>query len=133
MHAVTQSAPQRADAPLAVPPIDHRDAGVVIIGGGPGVCTAGPLLAQKGWRVLLLEKDRHPRFRIGESMLPLNPPLIERLGCAPAVQKVGLVKNSVQFHSMEHEASQSFAFADAWEGGKYAYQVRRSEFGPSSG
>ncbi len=62
-------------------------------------------------------------------MLPLNLPLFEQLGCAPAAEKVGLVKNSVQFHSMEHEASQIFAFADAWEGvPKYAYQVRRSEF-----
>ena len=99
----------------------------MIIGGGPGQhgrCAAGA----KSWRVLLLEKDRHPRFHIGESLLPLNLPLFEQLGCAPAVKKVGLVKNSVQFHSMEHEARQTFAFADAWEGvPKYAYQVRRSE------
>ena len=96
MHAATQSTPQRADAPLAAPPIDQRidelSADVVIIGGGPGGSTAGALLAQKGWRVLLLEKDRHPRFHIGESLLPLNLPLFEQLGCAPAVQKVGLVK-----------------------------------------
>ena len=127
MHAATQSAPQRADAPLAPAPIDERDADIVIMGGGPGGSTAGALLAQKGWRVLLLEKDRHPRFHIGESLLPLNLPLFEQLGCAPAVKKVGLVKNSVQFHSMEQEARQTFAFADAWEGvPKYAYQVRRS-------
>ena len=131
MHAATQSTLQRA--PQAAPPIDQRidelRADVVIISGGPGGSTAGALLAQKGWRVLLLEKDRHPRFHIGESLLPLNLPLFEQLGCAPAVQKVGLIKNSVQFHSMEHKASQTFAFADAWEGvPKYAYQVRRSEF-----
>ncbi|HZA95459.1 MAG TPA: FAD-dependent oxidoreductase, partial [Burkholderiaceae bacterium] len=68
MHAATQSAPERADAPLAAPPIDQRidelSADVVIIGGGPGGSTAGALLAQRGWRVLLLEKDRHPRFHI---------------------------------------------------------------------
>lgn len=128
MHAATQSAPQRADAPLAPAQMDERDADVVIIGGGPGVSTAGALLAQKGWRVLL-EKDRRPRFHIGESLLPLNLPLFEQLGCAPAVRKVGLVKNSVQFHSMGHEAGQTFASVETWKGvPKYAYQVRRSEF-----
>ena len=129
MLAATPSAPQRVDAPLASAGSDARDADIVIIGGGPGGSTAGALLAQKGWRVLLLEKDRHPRFHIGESLLPLNLPLFEQLGCAPAVKKVGLVKHSVRFHSSEHKASQTFAFADAWEGvPKYAYQVRRSEF-----
>ncbi len=114
--------------PLA-PAIDERSTDIAIIGGGPGGCTAGALLAQKGWRVLLLEKDRHPRFHIGESLLPLNLPLFEQLGCAPAIEKVGLIKHSVQFHSAEHQASQTFAFADAWDGvPKYAYQVRRSEF-----
>jgi len=104
-------------------------ADVVIIGGGPGGSTAGALLAQKGWRVLLIEKDRHPRFHIGESLLPLNLPLFDQLGCSAAIQKLGLVKHSVQFHSTEHAASQTFAFADAWDGvPKYAYQVRRSEF-----
>ena len=122
----TQSPPARLDAPRVV---DQLSADVVIIGGGPAGSTAGALLAQKGRRVLLLEKDRHPRFHIGESLLPLNLPLFEQLGCAPAIEKVGLVKHSVQFHSAEHAASQSFAFADAWDGvPKYAYQVRRSEF-----
>jgi flavin-dependent dehydrogenase len=109
--------------------IDRRSADVAIIGGGPAGSTAAALLKRRGWRVLLLEKDRHPRFHIGESLLPLNLPLFEQLGCAPAVKEVGLVKHAVQFHSMEHNASQIFAFADAWEGvPKHAYQVRRSEF-----
>ena len=130
MFTALHATAQHDDAPLAgLPAIDERSADVVIIGGGPGGSTAGALLAEKGWRVLLLEKDRHPRFHIGESLLPLNLPLFEQLGCAPAIEKVGLVKNSVQFHSIEHQASQTFAFADAWDGlPKYAYQVRRSEF-----
>ena len=108
---------------------EQRTADIVIIGGGPAGTTCGALLAQRGWRVLLLEKDRHPRFHIGESLLPLNLPLFERMGCQPAIQNVGLKKHGVQFHSMEHPASQVFKFADTWEGlPKYAYQVRRSEF-----
>ena len=134
MHAVPD-APVDAPADSSVAPaapsplIDRRSADVAIIGGGPAGSTAAALLKRKGWRVLLLEKDRHPRFHIGESLLPLNLPLFEQLGCAPAIKDVGLVKHAVQFHSMEHNASQIFAFADAWEGvPKHAYQVRRSEF-----
>jgi flavin-dependent dehydrogenase len=43
---------------------------VVVIGGGPAGSTAGTLLAQQGWRVAILEKERFPRFSIGESLLP---------------------------------------------------------------
>ena len=100
---------------------EQRTADIVIIGGGPAGTTCGALLAQRGWRVLLLEKDRHPRFHIGESLLPLNLPLFVRMGCQPAIQNVGLKKHGVQFHSMEHQASQVFKFADTWEGlPKYA-------------
>ena len=114
-------------APAHVP--DKREVDIVIIGGGPAGSTAGTLLVQRGWRVLLLEKDKHPRFHIGESLLPMNLPLFEQLECAAAIENVGLAKHSVQFHSMEHQATQTFAFADTWEGlPKYAYQVRRSEF-----
>lgn len=126
--AAEKTAVPRAES-TAVPSADQREADVLIIGGGPAGSTAGALLAQRGWRVLLLDKDRHPRFHIGESLLPLNLPLFEQLGCQAAVESVGLAKHSVRFHSMEHQASQTFAYADAWEGlPKHAYQVRRSDF-----
>jgi flavin-dependent dehydrogenase len=53
---------------------------VVVVGGGPAGSTAATLLAQHGRRVLLLERDKHPRFHIGESMLPFSEPVVKRLG-----------------------------------------------------
>jgi flavin-dependent dehydrogenase len=102
---------------------------VLVIGGGPAGTTAATVLARRGRRVLLLDRDRHPRFHIGESLLPLNLPLFEELGVAQAVHAVGLVKPAIEFHSMDHRAMQLFRFTEAWEGTpSYAYQVRRSEF-----
>jgi flavin-dependent dehydrogenase len=49
-----------------------RDTETLIIGGGPAGSTAAILLRQRGHQVTLLEKDRHPRFHIGESLLPAN-------------------------------------------------------------
>ncbi|QSA98874.1 NAD(P)/FAD-dependent oxidoreductase [Methylococcus sp. EFPC2] len=56
------------------------DYDVVVAGGGPAGSTAATLLAQHGHKVLLLEKDSHPRFHIGESQLPFSEPVVERLG-----------------------------------------------------
>jgi flavin-dependent dehydrogenase len=53
---------------------------VLVVGGGPAGSTAATLLAQYGHRVLLLESGRHPRFHVGESMLPFSEPVIQRLG-----------------------------------------------------
>ena len=47
---------------------------VVVMGGGPAGSTIATLLAERGHRVALLEKDSHPRFHIGESLLPANLP-----------------------------------------------------------
>ncbi len=55
--------------------VDQFD--VLIVGGGPAGSTAAALLAQRGEKVVLVEKDRHPRFHIGKSLLPMNLPLFE--------------------------------------------------------
>jgi flavin-dependent dehydrogenase len=87
------------------------------------------LLAERSYRVTLLEKAHHPRFHIGESMLPANLPLLERLGVADAVKAIGMEKWGVEFVSPWHEHTQSFVFADAMDKSMpMSYQVRRSEF-----
>ena len=53
---------------------------VAIIGGGPAGSTAATLLARAGRRVIILERDRFPRFKIGESLLPFSMQAFSRLG-----------------------------------------------------
>jgi flavin-dependent dehydrogenase len=103
---------------------------VLVIGGGPGGSTAGALLAERGYRVVIVEKNRHPRFHIGESLLPANLPLFERLGVGEAVRAIGMMKWGAEFVSPWHEkARQEFQFAEAWNKDMpYAYQVRRADF-----
>jgi len=103
---------------------------VLVVGGGPAGSTVAALLAQRGERVVLVEKDKHPRFHIGESLLPLNLPLIEKLGVADEVKRIGIVKYGAEFVSPTHKKkSVKFEFANAWDKNfPYAYQVRRSEF-----
>lgn len=102
---------------------------VIVIGGGPAGSTAATLLADAGHRVQLLEKAHHPRFHIGESLLPANLRLFERLGVADAVRAIGMYKGAAEFVSPQHgNRLERFRFADAWDKSiPHAYQVRRSE------
>lgn len=102
---------------------------VAVIGAGPAGSTAAALLAERGRDVLLLEKDRHPRFHIGESLLPLNLPLFERLGVADEVARIGMPKFGAEFVSPWHREPVTFEFGHALDKAfPHAYQVRRSEF-----
>jgi flavin-dependent dehydrogenase len=105
------------------------DTDVLIIGGGPAGSTAAALLARKGHRVSLIEKARHPRFHIGESLLPANLPLLEKLGVADEVRAIGMQKWGAEFISHRDGRQQDFRFSEAWNKSQpFAYQVRRSEF-----
>ena len=107
----------------------QRECDVVVIGGGPAGSTIATLLAERGHRVALLEKDSHPRFHIGESLLPANMPLFEQLGVAEEMRAIGMEKYGATFVSPWHERESGFQFADAMDPKlPMAYQVRRSEF-----
>ncbi len=102
---------------------------VLVIGGGPAGSTAAALLATKGYDVALLEKARHPRFHIGESLLPANLPLLDALGVAGEVAAIGLEKWGIEFVSPWHEHRALLEFGDAWDKSMpKAYQVRRADF-----
>jgi len=103
---------------------------VAVIGGGPAGSTISALLSQRGYRVVLFEKDRHPRFHIGESLLPLNLELFDKLGVREKIAAIGMIKRSAEFYTEDATgAEQVYSFAEAFdERYPYAYQVRRSEF-----
>ena len=86
---------------------------VLVIGGGPAGSTISALLAEQSWNVHVLEKDSHPRFHIGESLLPQSIPMLRRLGVLPEVEKIGIVKYGAEMVSYRYGRSQMFHFARA--------------------
>ncbi|MEO7755715.1 MAG: FAD-dependent monooxygenase, partial [Dokdonella sp.] len=101
---------------------------VLVVGGGPGGSTAATLLRRQGRRVLQLEKDRHPRFHIGESLLPANLPIFDALGVMEKVRALGVLKMGADFPSEEGNY-QTFHFARSLgTTPPHAFQVKREEF-----
>jgi flavin-dependent dehydrogenase len=106
----------------------ERSCDVIVIGGGPAGSTIAALLAEKGWDVAVLERDRHPRFHIGESLLPHNNKLFERLGVLDEVRRVGVVKNGAEFNSPDHAEPRTFYFDEAMDQSvQSAFQVHRAD------
>ncbi|MGH8402068.1 MAG: NAD(P)/FAD-dependent oxidoreductase, partial [Gammaproteobacteria bacterium] len=106
---------------------EHCD--VLVIGGGPGGSTVSALLARQGWSVMQLEKEHHPRFHIGESLLPMNLPVLERLGVLDKVRALGVYKPGADFEADNARGYRTYAFARALGNSPpHAFQVWRQDF-----
>src|SRR3990172_2522447 len=103
---------------------------VVVIGGGPAGSTVSTLIAQQGYRVELFEREKFPRFHIGESLIPETYWVLKRLNMLPKMQKSHFIKKySVQFVNASGKLSAPFYF---WDNKPHecsqTWQVVRSEF-----
>lgn len=102
---------------------------VLIIGGGPGGAVSALLLARAGFRVCVFEKSRHPRFHIGESILPRNLPLIQELGLEPELRRLPhLPKYGAEFGLGSDPQTMSFKFSDGLLPGSATFNIERAPF-----
>ncbi len=107
---------------------EHYD--VAIIGGGPAGSTAAALLALADRRVIVLERDKFPRFHIGESLLPFSMKAFSRLGLHEKFKRAGFMeKFGGEMCSACASDSVKFYFEDGFRSQTdHSYQVTRAEF-----
>lgn len=102
---------------------------VAIIGGGPAGSTAATLLAGAGLQVLVLEREIFPRFHIGESLLPANLPIFERLGVTFAAGAAHVRKSGAEFYDEAEGKKATYLFGESLgDLPRHSYQVDRASF-----
>src|ERR1700738_707420 len=101
---------------------------VLVAGGGPAGSMTAMLLAREGFDVVVCEKDRFPRYHIGESLLTSVIPLLEFVGALERVERHGFVKKYGAFFRIKHD--QPAGYIDFTKLSRYphSFQVLRSEF-----
>jgi flavin-dependent dehydrogenase len=116
------------DIKQATPSKDSYD--VIVVGGGPAGSTAATLCARDGRDVLLLDREKFPRFRVGESLMPATYPIFERLGVLDRLRESAYpVKASVQFFSPRGRSGTPFYFSEVSPGpDSTTWQVDRIPF-----
>ncbi|WP_372720549.1 NAD(P)/FAD-dependent oxidoreductase [Novipirellula sp.] len=109
---------------------NRQSPSVVVIGGGPAGATVSTLIAQQGYQVELLERERFPRYHIGESLIPETYWVLKRLGMLDKMKSSHFIKkHSVQFVSPSGRHSAPFYFYDNKPHEcSQTWQIRRSEF-----
>jgi 2-polyprenyl-6-methoxyphenol hydroxylase-like FAD-dependent oxidoreductase len=123
--ARTLEAPTRRAAPGS----RSADYDVLVVGGGPGGSSAATFLSRGGLTVALAEREVFPRFHVGESLLPANMPVLERLGVLGEVRARGfLVKYGAYFHDQDMDLGYQFFFREGKPWPSYTYEVPRGEF-----
>lgn len=103
---------------------------VVVVGGGPAGSVCATWLAQRGRSVVVLERERHPRFHLGESLLPNSLQVLDDIGVLPLVRERFIVKRGARFVDGSDETRAiRYAFAESfrprWD---HAFQVPREDF-----
>lgn len=110
--------------------MNSQTSDVVVIGAGPAGATTAALLADKGHRVLVLEKDAFPRYHVGESLMPFCWHSLDRLGLTGKMDEIGFQqKHSVQFVTTDGRVSKPFYFFEHDDHpSAVTWQVERQQF-----
>ncbi|MDF2451638.1 MAG: dependent oxidoreductase [Bacteroidota bacterium] len=102
---------------------------VIIIGGGPSGSTAASLLAEKGYQVLVLEKEEFPREHIGESLIPASYDVLSKLGVLKELERISPRKPGVNFIANDGETQSLWCFKNVVKDESYlSFHVKRSAF-----
>jgi len=103
---------------------------VLVVGGGPAGSVCAAQLAARGRKVALLERARHPRFHLGESLLPQSLPVLDAIGVLPEVRRRFLTKRGARFvDGSDDRRAVRYSFSEAFQARHdHAFQVPRDEF-----